>query len=43
MATALGAGRLAWVFASFMNVSLLDQNAHYMPVGFVQDPNNVED
>ena len=26
-----------------MNVSLLDQNADYMAVRFIQDPNNVED
>jgi hypothetical protein len=43
MATALDAGALARVLASFMNVSLLDQNTHYVSVRFIQDPNNVGD
>ena len=41
MATALDAGGLPRVFASLMNVSLLDQNTDYVSVRFIQHPNNV--
>ena len=41
MATALNAGGLPRVFASLMNVSLLDQNTDYVSVRFIQHSNNV--